>query len=111
MILAGDESLKGWLHANLQDHVIEEIERIRQGAQAKFNNSLGYLINQRRIKKADEILSQVLSLHEAGKGSAIAFHIGKWSMHPVYGLPILFAVLYIVYQFVGVWGGYCGQFS
>jgi len=104
MILAGDESLKGWLHANVQDHVIIEIEKIRQGVQSKFNNSLGYLINQRRMKKADEILAQTLSLHEAGKGSAIAFHIGKWSMHPVYGLPILLAVLYVVYQFVGVLG-------
>ncbi|MHB8845095.1 MAG: ferrous iron transport protein B [Nitrospirota bacterium] len=104
MILSGDESLKGWLHANLQDHVIEEIERIRQATQSQFNNSLGYLINQRRVKKADEILGQVLSLHEAGKASAIAFHIGKWSMHPVYGLPILLVVLYLVYQFVGVLG-------
>jgi ferrous iron transport protein B len=104
MILAGDESLKGWLHANLQDHVIEEIEKVRQGVQSKFNNSLGYLINQRRLKKADEILAQVLSLHEAGKGSAVAFHIGRLSMHPIYGLPILLAVLYVVYQFVGVLG-------
>ena len=104
MILSGDESLKGWLHANLQDHVIAEIEKIRQATQAKFNNSLGYLINQRRLKKADEILAKVLSLHEAGKGSAIAFHLGTWAMHPVYGLPILAAVLFVVYQFVGVLG-------
>jgi ferrous iron transport protein B len=104
MILAGDESLRGWLHANLQDHVIMEIERTRQEIQSKFNNSLGYLINQRRLKTADAILFQVLSLHEAGKGSSIAFHLGKWSMHPVYGIPILLAVLYIVYQFVGVLG-------
>jgi len=102
MILAGDESLTGWLHANVQNQAIDEIERFRQEVQAKFNNSLGYLINQRKIKKADEILAQVRSTHEAGKGSAIAFHLGKWSMHPVYGLPILFAVLLGVYQFVGV---------
>lgn len=104
MILAGDESLKSWIHANIQDHVILEIEKIRQEVQSRFNNSLGYIINQRRLKKADEILSQVMSRHEAGKGSAIAFHIGKWSMHPVYGIPILFAVLYAIYQFVGVFG-------
>jgi len=104
MVLSGDESLKGWLHANLQDHIVTEIEGIRQTTQSRFNNSLGYLINQRRMKKADEVLAQVLSLHEAGKGSAIAFHIGRWSMHPVYGLPILIAVLYLVYQFVGVLG-------
>ncbi len=104
MILSGDESLNGWLHANMQDHVIAEIERIRQAVQSKFNNSLGYLINQRRMKKADEVLAQVLTRHEAGKGSAVAFNIGRWSMHPVYGLPILLGVLYTVYQFVGVLG-------
>ncbi|MDA8424121.1 MAG: ferrous iron transport protein B [Nitrospiraceae bacterium] len=104
MILAGDESLKGWLHANMQDHVIADLENIRQTLQSKYNNSLGYLINQRRMKKADEILAQVLSLHESGKGSTIAFYLGKWSMHPVYGLPILLVVLYVVYQFVGVLG-------
>jgi len=104
MVLAGDESLKGWLHANIQDHVITAIERIRQEVQSKYNNSLGYIINQRRLKKADEILVQVMSLHEAGKGSAVAFHLGQWSMHPVYGLPILLTVLFLVYQFVGVLG-------
>jgi ferrous iron transport protein B len=104
MILAGDESLRSWIHANIPDHVIQDIEKIRQEVQSRFNNSLGYLINQRRLKKADEILTQVLSLHEAGKGSAIAFNLGKWSMHPVYGVPILLAVLYVVYQFVGVLG-------
>ena len=104
MILAGDESLKAWLHANLQDHVIAEIEKIRQEIQAKFNNSLGYLINQRRMKKADELLAQVTTRQEAGKASAIAFHLGRLSMHPFYGLPVLLGVLYLVYQFVGVLG-------
>lgn len=104
MILAGDESLKGWLHTNLQDHVIEEVDKIRETIQSKFHNSLGYVINNRRIRKADEILAQVMTRHEAGKGSALAFRLGQWSMHPVYGFPILIAVLYLVYQFVGVLG-------
>jgi ferrous iron transport protein B len=104
MVLAGDESLKGWLHANLQDHVVADIEKIRQEVQSAFNNSLGYLINQRRMKKSDEILAQVMSRHEAGKRSTIASHLGRWSMHPIYGLPILLVVLYLVYQFVGVLG-------
>ncbi len=104
MVLAGDESLKGWLHANMADQAIFQIEAIRQGVQAKFNNSLGYLINQRRMKISDGIVAQVMTRHEAGKGSAIAHYLGIWSMHPVYGLPILMAVLYLVYLFVGVLG-------
>ncbi len=104
MVLAGDESLKSWLHVNLQDHVIAEIEKIRQQVQQKFNNSLGFLINQRRMGKADEILRRVMTLSEAGKGSTAAFYLGSWSMHPVMGIPILLGVLYAVYQFVGVLG-------
>lgn len=104
MLLAGDESLKEWLHAHIPDHMIGEIERIRQEVQARYNNSLGFLINQQRLKKADEILAQVMTTHGSGRGSMIAFHFGRWSMHPIYGLPILLAVLYLVFQFVGVLG-------
>lgn len=104
MLMSGDESLKGWLHAQLPEQVISEIEKIRQEVQSRYNNSLGYLINQQRLKKADEILAQVVTRHEAGKRSQFAFYLGKWSMHPVYGIPILLAVLYLVYQFVGVIG-------
>jgi ferrous iron transport protein B len=104
MLLAGDESLKVWLHAHIADHVITQIEDIRQHVQSKYHNSLGYLINQQRLRKADEILAQVMTRHEAGKASTIAFHFGHWSMHPIYGLPILLVVLYLVYQFVGVFG-------
>ena len=104
MILAGDESLKGWLHANLQQHVVERIDQVRQDVQSRFNNSLGYLINQRRLKQADKVLAEVQSVKEAGRGSMVMFHIGRWSMHPLYGLPILVLVLFLVYQFVGVLG-------
>lgn len=104
MLLSGDESLKAWLHAHIPEHVIREIDKIRQDTQSRFHNSLGYIINQQRLKKADEILSEVMTIHEAGKGSQLAFYLGKWSMHPVYGLPILLAVLFAVYQFVGVLG-------
>jgi ferrous iron transport protein B len=104
MILAGDESLNGWLHAALQERVIAEIERIRQSAQARFNNSLGYVINRARLRKADAVLAEVMSVHEAGKGSVFAAAFGRWSMHPVYGLPILLLALFAVYEFVGVLG-------
>lgn len=104
MLLAGDESLNEWLHARLPDHVIQDIERIRQEVQGRYQNSLGYLINQQRLRKADEILRTVMTRHEAGKGSQFAHALGRWSMHPFYGIPILVTVLFLVYQFVGVLG-------
>lgn len=104
MLLSGDESLKAWLHAHLADHVIRQIDDIRQQTQSKFHNSLGYLINQKRLKKADEIIARVMTRHDTGRESRVAFYLGKFSMHPLYGIPILLFVLFAVYQFVGVWG-------
>jgi ferrous iron transport protein B len=104
MILAGDESLNPWLHGHVQDHVIEEIDKIRQATQSRYNNSLGYLINQQRMRKADEILAQVMSRYDAGKGSLFANRLSSLSMHPIFGLPVLLAVLIVIYEFVGVLG-------
>jgi ferrous iron transport protein B len=104
MLLAGDESLKSWLHARLPDHTIAEIDGVRAAVQSRFHNSLGYLINQQRLKKADELIGRVVTVHAEGKGSRFAFHLGALSMHPLYGLPVLAVVLFLVYQFVGVWG-------
>lgn len=104
MLLAGDTSLNSWLHARVSDHIAEEIDHIRQEVQGKYHNSLGFLINQQRMKKADEVLREVMTYHDAGRGSQFAHHVGRWSMHPIYGIPILIAVLYLVYQFVGVLG-------
>ncbi|MDH4164695.1 MAG: ferrous iron transport protein B [Nitrospirota bacterium] len=104
MLLAGDESLKAWLHAHIPDPLIDEIDKIRQDVQARYNNSLGYLINQQRLKAADKIIAEVVTRFEAGKGSRIAQKVGTLSMHPLYGIPILLGVLFLVYQFVGVLG-------
>jgi len=104
MILAGDESLKNWLHTHVQEHIIKKIEQFRQNIQSQFNNSLGFLINNARLKRADEIIAQVMTRHGDGGRSTIASRLGSWSMHPIYGLPILGIVLYLVYQFVGVLG-------
>ncbi len=104
MILAGDESLKNWLHTHVQEHIIKKIEQFRQDVQSQFNNSLGFLINNARLKRADEIIAQVMTRHGDGGRSTIASRLGSWSMHPIYGLPILGIVLYLVYQFVGVLG-------
>ena len=46
-----------------------------------------------------------MTRHEGGRQSTVSSYLGFWSMHPVDGLPILLAVLYLVYQFVGVSAG------
>ncbi len=103
MLLSGDESLGEWLHGILPDRVIEEIDRVRLELQAKFGEPLSYIINKRRLEVVDEILRKVES-HSTPKASSLSQKLGELSMHPVGGIPILLAVLFLTYEFVGVFG-------
>lgn len=103
MLLSGDESLLDWLYENLSADIIKKIEKIRQEVQSKFFDPLGYIINHTRMKKIDEIITQVMRIEEKESKNIITF-IGNLSIHPVWGIPILIFVLFITYEFVGVFG-------
>ena len=103
MLLAGDESLIEWLHQNLSEREIVQIEKIRQETQIHFSDPIGYLINQARLRKVDELLSQVMEI----KGEApktLSTFLGNLSIHPFWGIPILLFILWVTYEFVGVFG-------
>jgi len=103
MLLSGDESLAGWLRQNLSDETIRKIEAIHQEIQGHFAEPIGYLINQARLRRVDELVSQVMgSKGEAPK--SFASLLGNLSIHPFWGIPILLFILWITYEFVGVFG-------
>ena len=103
MILSGDETFKDWLITNLEPHTIRKIEELRDEAQSHFNEPLSHKISRSRIKRAEELRIQVLkkSTPEAG---FFAQKLGTLTMHPVFGIPILFLVLFGFYEFVGKLG-------
>lgn len=103
MLLSGDESLAGWLHHHLSEREILQIEGIRQETQMHLAEPIGYLINQARLRKVDELLSQVMG----GGGEApksFSLFLGNLSIHPFWGIPILLFILWMTYEFVGVFG-------
>ena len=103
MLLSGDESLAEWLHRNLSENDIRQIEKIRQEIQVHLAEPIGYLINQARLRKIDELVSQVMAVREEVPKSVSSF-LGNLSIHPIWGIPILLFVLWITYEFVGVFG-------
>ncbi len=103
MLLAGDGSLKPWLKEHLGISAINRIESIRQEVQEKFYEPLGYVINQIRLKRAERLISDAISRIETDRNT-VTVHLGNWAMHPVWGIPVLFAVLFLMYEFVGVFG-------
>jgi len=103
MLLSGDESLAEWLHQNLPEEEISRIEKIRHEVQARFRDPIGYLINQARLRKVDEILSRVRTSQEETPKTFSA-SLGNLVIHPFWGIPILLFILFLTYQFVGVFG-------
>jgi ferrous iron transport protein B len=103
MILAGDESLRDWLVENLEAHSLQKIEGIRQQVQSRLRQPTHLVINQRRLQKAEEMFLAVHQLDHA-RSKKLAEVLSRVSIHPIWGIPILLAVLYGLYQFVGVLG-------
>jgi ferrous iron transport protein B len=103
MLLAGDETLIPWLHQNLSEDQILKIEEIRQNTQNHFVESTGYLINQARLRKVDELLTQIRGA-EGVSPKTFSVFFGNLCIHPFWGIPILLLVLFITYEVVGVLG-------
>ncbi len=103
MILCGDDSLRDWLIENLDHESLHRIEAIRQKLQAQIIESVNAVINQRRMQKAESIYRAVYKV-EQSRHHKISDFLSRISMHPVWGPLVLLAVLYAMYEFVGVFG-------
>ena len=103
MLLSGDETLNSWLHKNISDEAIKKIEETRYNIQSRYTEPLSYMLNIERLKTVDRIVADVVVI-EPANGGRLAGFIGKWSMHPIAGIPILLAILYLMYVFVGQFG-------
>jgi ferrous iron transport protein B len=79
------------------------MERLRDECKFNMKESVGYLINKTRIELAEKIANKVIKKVEP-KRERLSNFFGKISMHPVYGVPVLIAVLFGLYEFVGVFG-------
>ena len=103
MLLSGDATLSAWLAENLDAAKIERVGQIRKDIGESFPEPIGYIINRMRLREADRIVDRVGEREEPSK-HRLSVMLGKWSMDPLIGIPILFAVLFVMYEFVGVLG-------
>jgi len=110
MILAGDLSLEEWLKENCGKEQRDSIESIVRETQNQFRDPLGYAISKQRLEAIDSLIAEVMTT-ESRRGSSWLDKVGNYSQHPVWGVPILAFVLYLMYVFVGQFGaGTCVDF-
>ena len=102
LFLGADREVETWLreHAGA---AYGQLEKLRQNAVDRENADLPGRLAHARTEAADALASSVT--RRAIKSSPLlAQRIGQAVVHPLWGIPILLAVLYAVYQFVGVFG-------
>ncbi len=103
MILSGDRTLKKWLRDNLSEGDIGSMEGLRDELAEKYTLPLSFIISKQRLKAVNEIADAVIIKTDPDK-KGIASYIGEVTTHPVWGIPFLIFVIYLMYEFVGVFG-------
>ena len=104
MLLCGDDSLTAWLAENVTGERIKEMNATRNRLEEEAGGEIAYRINQVRLQWIDSLLEELGEEPGAGKGSGWTNVFGRYAMDPVYGVPILLFVLFLAYEFVGVFG-------
>ena len=103
MLLSGDTSLKSWCAAHLDTETIDRIEDIIDEASTVMKEPAAALLSQKRIEFAEDIVQAVVE--KTGLEAAhILRWIGRWTMHPFWGIFSLLLVLFCFYEFVGKFG-------
>ncbi len=103
MFLSGDASINAYLRARVDATTYMELETIRAQAQTRADTPLSSVIQNARVRWADAVLREVYAADGARRESP-ASALGRWAVHPVWGVPILLFVLFVLYSFVGKFG-------
>jgi len=104
LLLSGDSGAQRLLEdmdANSRAQAI--VDRCRDELQGEPINEIG----RRRQAAVDDITRQVVTSSGDG-GDGFRSRLGRMMLHPLWGAPVLAAILYVTYQFVGVFGAGVG---
>jgi len=104
MLLVGDETLAAWARSALADETLTRISEARQRLRGEFPNGVAFAVNQARMAAVDRLMGRVYTQEVRSADPAWLKRLGDWSAHPVWGIPVLLAVLLLAYELVGVFG-------
>jgi ferrous iron transport protein B len=103
MLLAGDRTLIGWAEANMTLDARAHVDELRRELERSLGHSAATAISRARHRAVATLLRTVYHADRALRGS-LRDRLGSVVMHPVWGVPVLGAVLFAAYELVGVFG-------
>lgn len=105
MALTGDATLSAWLSARLRPGSLTALEEARQRLRREFSEPVAYVINRARLAHASRIEREAGARRQMDRPRwRLAKTLDRATTHRIWGLPLLAAVLYVCYLFVGVFG-------
>ncbi len=103
MLLAGDRALAARSELALSDGDRELVECRRSELERALGVTTATVISRSRQRAVTEMLRLVFHVQRAARGT-LRDRLGALAMHPVWGVPVLALVLFLAYEFVGVFG-------
>jgi ferrous iron transport protein B len=101
--LSGDPVVATWLRTRLDEATFQRLVSCRDALAHTCGEPLTVTIQRTRLRFVERILDA--TVHErGGVGTRLASQLGRLATHPLWGIPILAAVLYALYWCVGVFG-------
>jgi ferrous iron transport protein B len=101
--LSGDNGLPPAIGKGLSESDRACINRIKSRLEVMSAEPLGFAIAKRRNTSVKSIVDQTVEARKSA-GQKALHYLGMLSLHPLYGIPVLMAVLIATYYFVGVFG-------
>ena len=102
LYLGGDSEVATWLAEKAGEH-FAELETLRQQANQSNKDKLPGLLARERTEAADALTTSAIR-RAARSSPLLAQRIGQYVVDPLWGIPILLGMLFLVYEFVGVFG-------
>ena len=106
MAIGGDEAFRSSVAQSLGTKAFATVESARASAQAACSDPLGAVVNHARTRAAWGMADRVRSRPSdvVVPSRRVADTLERLATHPLWGLPVLAAVLWLAYEFVGVFG-------
>ena len=102
LFLGQDSEVEAWLKEHAGERY-PHLDTLRRAAGERAEGDLPALLARERTEAADALATSV-TRRAVNSSPLLSQRIGQAVVHPLWGIPILLAVLYAVYQFVGVFG-------
>jgi ferrous iron transport protein B len=104
MALSRDETLTDWLRRRLDERSLAVIETVREKLERSFHEPIACVINGARLAEARRVARAATLRNGNGAPHAVARRLDALATHPLWGWPLLVAMLAVAYLFVGVFG-------